>query len=138
MKFLKGCLSIVGGFVVLLILIGVIFGNKNSSTNTTNLADTKLTNTASDLSDAKSRKETKPETKGGVTMANYKKLENGMSYREVVAILGKEGEEMSSNEVAGIKSAMYKWDGDGGGFGANMNAMFQNGKMMSKAQLNLK
>ena len=55
---------------------------------------------------------------------------------EVVAILGKEGEEMSSNDVAGYNTVMYKWDGDSG-FGANMNGMFQNGKLVQKAQFGL-
>jgi hypothetical protein len=74
----------------------------------------------------------------GVTMENFKRLKNGMKYSEVVAILGKEGEEVSSSDVGGTSTVMYKWDGDEGGFGANMNAMFQNGKMMSKAQFGLK
>lgn len=30
---------------------------------------------------------------------------------------------------------MYQW---GGGFGANMNAIFQNGKLVQKAQFGLK
>jgi hypothetical protein len=69
-------------------------------------------------------------------MANFSQLKTGMTYAQVVKILGKDGEEMSSNEISGIKTVMYKWDGNG--FGANMNAMFQNGKLMSKAQLGLK
>jgi hypothetical protein len=72
----------------------------------------------------------------GVTMANFSQLKTGMTYAQVVKILGKDGEEMSSNEISGIKTVMYKWDGNG--FAANMNAMFQNGKLMSKAQLGLK
>jgi hypothetical protein len=71
-------------------------------------------------------------------MENFKRLKNGMKYPEVVAILGKEGEELSSSDVGGTSTVMYRWDGDEGGFGANMNAMFQNGKMVSKAQFGLK
>lgn len=73
----------------------------------------------------------------GVNLENYTKLQTGMSYQEVVAILGRPGEEMSTTNVAGYETTMYKWDGDKG-FGANMNATFQNGKMMSKAQFGLK
>lgn len=72
----------------------------------------------------------------GVTMANYLRLETGMSYAQVVAILGKPGSEMSSNEIAGTRTVMYQWEGSS--FGANMNAMFQNDKMMQKAQFGLK
>ncbi len=78
----------------------------------------------------------KPEDTSGVNMKNYTKIKTGMSYEEVVAILGKEGEEMSSNDVAGYNTVMYKWDGDSG-FGANMNGMFQNGKLVQKAQFGL-
>jgi hypothetical protein len=57
-------------------------------------------------------------------------------YSHFVSILGKEGTEISNNNIAGIKTIMYKWDA--GSFGANMNAMFQNGKLGSKAQFGLK
>ncbi|RWE60638.1 MAG: hypothetical protein E5V24_12620 [Mesorhizobium sp.] len=47
-----------------------------------------------------------------------------------------EGEELSSSEFGGYETVMYIWDGNG--FGGNMNAMFQNGAMVSKAQFGLK
>jgi Domain of Unknown Function with PDB structure (DUF3862) len=72
----------------------------------------------------------------GVTMANYDRLKTGIKYVEVVKALGKEGTEMSSSEISGIKTIMYKWDGEG--FGANMNVMIQNNKLVSKAQFGLK
>jgi hypothetical protein len=78
-----------------------------------------------------------PADTSGVNMENYGKLQTGMTYEEVVAILGKQGEEMSSNDIGGYTTVMYKWDGDTG-FGANMNAMFQNGKLIQKAQFGLK
>lgn len=71
----------------------------------------------------------------GVTMANYNKLRDGITYAQAVAILGKEGTEISSNNIAGIKTVMYEWKGDG--WGTNMNAMFQDGKLISKAQFGL-
>jgi Domain of Unknown Function with PDB structure (DUF3862) len=75
----------------------------------------------------------------GVTMANYNRLKTGMTYAQVVAILGKEGTELSSSEIGGTRGAMYMWKGDGLSklAGANMNAMFENGKLVSKAQLGL-
>lgn len=69
-------------------------------------------------------------------MTNYSRLKNGMTYAQVVQILGKEGTELSRNEVAGFETVMYQWKGDG--WVSNMNAMFQNDKMMSKAQFGLK
>lgn len=78
------------------------------------------------------------EKTGGVTKANFEKIKTGMKYEEVVKILGKEGELISENELAGYKTSMYQWEGDEGDFGANMNAMFQNGKLVSKSQFGLK
>ena len=72
----------------------------------------------------------------GVDRAAFQSLKTGMSYKRAVAILGSEGEEMSSNEMGGTKTVLYKWEG--GGFGANMNAMFQDDKLISKAQMGLK
>ncbi len=77
------------------------------------------------------------EQSAGVTMANFNRLETGMTYSQVVEILGKEGEELSSNDIAGYKTVMYKWDGEAG-WGSNMNVMFQNGKLISKSQFGLK
>lgn len=74
------------------------------------------------------------------TKAGYDRLTSGMSYRQAVSALGCEGEEMSSTEMAGFKTIMYMWVGSGvsGMMGGNMNAMFQNDRMMSKAQMGLK
>ena len=71
---------------------------------------------------------------GGVTMRNFQRLETGMSYKGAAHILGQQGEEVSSNDIAGIKTIMYQWKA---GSMANMNAMFQNDKLISKAQIGL-
>ena len=112
-----GLIGIIGAPISLAPIIG------NSSTPTNTAGNTEQSTP-------------KPEDTTGVNMANYSKIKTGMTYEEVVAILGKQGEEMTSNDIAGIKNIMYKWDGDSG-FGANMNAMFQDGKLVSKAQFGL-
>jgi hypothetical protein len=58
-----------------------------------------------------------------------------MSYQEVVAIIGEPGKEMSSSNVAGYHTVMYGWNA---WTGAGMNAMFQNGKLVTKAQFGLR
>ena len=70
-----------------------------------------------------------------ITLSKYNQLQDGMTYSEVANILGKPGIEISSSSVAGIKTVMIQWEADGF---ANMNAMFQNGKLVSKAQFGLK
>lgn len=66
----------------------------------------------------------------------YLALQNGMSYAQAVQILGCEGEELSSSDIAGFSTVMYMWDGNS--FGGNMNAMFQNDELVNKAQFGLK
>lgn len=75
-----------------------------------------------------------PRRSSQISMAQYNEIQPGMSYAEVVAILGREGEEMSSNEIGGYRTVMYMWENR---FGANMNAMFQNDEMVQKAQFGL-
>jgi hypothetical protein len=69
-----------------------------------------------------------------VTMAEYQQVSDGMSYAEVTAIIGSPGQELSSSNVAGYSTVMYMWSNAGG---SNMNAMFQNDKLVNKAQMGL-
>lgn len=71
-----------------------------------------------------------------IDKSEFNQIQNGMTYEQVVKIIGNAGELTSENEIAGFKSQMYMWKGHGG-IGANANAMFQNGKLMSKAQFGL-
>ena len=77
----------------------------------------------------------------GITKANFDLIKKDMTYAEVVEILGKEGELMSESEFGDMRTVMYQWKAtkkDKGSMGANMNAMFQNDKLISKAQYGLK
>ena len=74
----------------------------------------------------------------GVTKAGFAALKDGMSYEDAVAILGRAGEKMSESEIGGVQTVMYQWKADRGSLGANMNAMFQDGKLILKAQAGLK
>ena len=71
----------------------------------------------------------------GLTKAKFEQLNNGMSYKEVVAILGKEGEESSSTEVGKTKIRSMKWQGEKYEL---IFANFTNDKMTFKSQANLK
>ncbi len=69
-----------------------------------------------------------------ITKAKYRKIQNGMTYDEVFSIIGEHGEELSSNQIAGIHTVMLMWKNPDG---SNMNATFQNGKLVQKAQFGL-
>lgn len=76
-----------------------------------------------------------PSSTAGVTMANFNRLQKGMTYAQAVQILGKEGKQESVMEGGGIKIVMYKWDADDG---ATMSAFFEDGKLDTKFQFGLK
>lgn len=69
------------------------------------------------------------------TLDKFNQIETGMTYEEVVEIMGSEGTVMSETEVIDIKTTMYYWYAKNGI--ANMNIMIQNDKVVSKAQIGL-
>ena len=68
-------------------------------------------------------------------LAAYNRIKTGMSYKTVRAIVGVDGEEQSSSDLAGIRTAAYTWRNSDG---SNMMLMFQNGRLAQKAQFGLK
>ena len=70
-----------------------------------------------------------------MTKAKYDQIKNGMSYKQVVDIIGSEGEEMSSSQIGRYKLSSYKWQGPGY---TMIYASFNNDKLTSKSQANLK
>ena len=71
-----------------------------------------------------------------ITAAEFNQISTGMSQADVEAIIGGAGQLISENEIAGTRTQMFQWEGEGG-FGANANAMFQDGKLIQKAQFGL-
>lgn len=76
-----------------------------------------------------------------VTSDDFSQIANGMSYKDVVEIIGFQGEEMSRNKIDGVagvmesvETVMFMWKNPDG---SNMNAMFQNNKLMQKSQFGL-
>ncbi|MDP8263688.1 MAG: DUF3862 domain-containing protein [Candidatus Ancaeobacter aquaticus] len=128
LKKKTGCLTYIVAGLLLLFLIGVIFSIMEESTTSSSKpkAGLKLPSLGKQI----------------VTYDEYKQIKNGMSYRQVVKIIGAEGEEISSNKMDGVPgvmkslvTVMYQWVNNNG---SNMNAMFQNDKLIQKAQLGLK
>jgi hypothetical protein len=65
-----------------------------------------------------------------VTKEMYKKIETGMTYQEVVAIMGAEGEETINSG----SMIIYMWANPDG---TSLNATFMDGKVEAKAQFGL-
>lgn len=87
----------------------------------------------SNVPDAQTQPAAQSPKKPGLTLTAYNRVKAGMSYEEVVNILG-QGTEISRVEVPGTPTTvMYQWQ-DGL---KSANATFQNNKLMSKAQFGL-
>lgn len=116
----KKLIIIVIVIIVLVALIGSCAsgaGNKSDNSNSSS-------STAS-----QSTQQDKDSTK--IDADKFAKIENGMTYDEVVSIIGSEGSEQSTNEIGGVKTTMYEWESDGWGVAT---ITFQNGKVTNKTQ----
>ncbi len=69
------------------------------------------------------------------TKEKYLKLQTGMNYRQVQAIMGCEGEETSQNQIAGIRTTNYVWSA--GLFGGSVSVIFQGFRLSLKSQFGL-
>ena len=131
------------GIAVLGILIGAISGasaSKSSNSISTTATTAKSPATTAEKSSAtsapKATTTTAAKNSPKITKAEFEQLQTGMSRQQVADIVGSPGEVISESNLAGISTVMVKWDGSGS-LGANANAMFQNDKLISKAQLGL-
>jgi RNA polymerase subunit RPABC4/transcription elongation factor Spt4 len=70
------------------------------------------------------------------TMSDFSSIKTDMTYRRVASIIGCEGEETTRSEVGDYQLVAYIWPGNS--FASNMSAVFQNGRLVSKAQIGLK
>lgn len=73
-----------------------------------------------------------------ISMTEFNKIKTGMTYYEVVEIIGVNGELMSEVDIGEPEYAtkIYTWEGNGY-IGSNANVTFQGGKVISKAQIGL-
>jgi hypothetical protein len=76
-----------------------------------------------------------PKPSGAVTLANFNKVQTGMTYGEVSKVFGNPGELTVQSEFGGYKSEIYSWKA-ARGFGS-ATVTFMNGKVQSKAQFGL-
>lgn len=71
-----------------------------------------------------------------ITLEEFNKIENGMSYEEVKNIIGSEGTVNSDTQVGDYKLVIYSWYGEDKV--SNATFSFQNDVLTSKAQIGLK
>ena len=75
------------------------------------------------------------EANSSCTYEEYLSIEIGMSYEEVVRIVGSDGEQLSSVAIGGHTSTLFSWDG--AKEFSSIVVTFQDGKVVSKAQFGL-
>lgn len=72
-----------------------------------------------------------------ITMEKYMKIKTGMTFDEVIEILGYPDEILSEVEIAGIHTVMLNWKSKKFLSVGNMNVTIQNGRVIAKAQFGL-
>lgn len=80
-----------------------------------------------------------PANDPGISKAEFDKIQNGMTYDQVTAIVGGPGEVISESGSKGDQyhTIAYSYKGESG-LGANAMLMFQSEKLQNKSQANLK
>jgi hypothetical protein len=71
-----------------------------------------------------------------ITLKEFQALRTGMTRAQAAAIVGSPGTVESQVAIAGTSDVMVAWDGNAPL--ANANATFQDGRLVTKAQLGLK
>lgn len=116
-------------WVIIVVIIIAIATSQGTNTNTSEQTSTK----------PESSTETDTAEDAKITLEEFNKIETGMTYKEVVDIIGGEGTVQSETSITGndqYKTTLYSWEGKGS-LGANANVTFQGGKVVSKAQFGL-
>jgi hypothetical protein len=76
-------------------------------------------------------------TSCAVSLSQFSRLTSGMTYGQVVRVLGCAGLEMNTVEHPGFVTITYYWTGRGAG-DASMSAVIQNNLLMSVYQTGLR
>lgn len=135
-----------GGIILAIVVIASLAGGDEDATDDQVAADdqaTEATEPERGTDDEENEKEPVDEPEntvsGKITKEDFDKIKDGMTYEEVVKIIGSEGEVMSESGSEGDPShtIMYSWEGEGD-IGANANMTFQGGELVNKAQFGLK
>ena len=118
--------------IIVIIIVAIVGGSQTGSTNTSTQPENEQTEQVTE-ENATENIETNENVR--VTLEQYDQIEEGMSYDEVVSIFGGKETSSSESEVAGTKSEIMTWNGNGT-FSA-VTIGFINGEVSSKSQTGL-
>lgn len=116
--------------VVIIIAIGGAGANNQNENTTTSSQE------VSNASNEPVANDTSTEQENiRVTLEQYNQVQDGMTYDEVVSIFGGKENSSSESEIAGIKSEVKTWNGNG--TFSVVSIGFTDGKVSSKSQTGL-
>lgn len=117
--------------IMLFVVLGCnMLGKKDEKIDT----PTPTTDSAPTTTESTPTTTTSSSDSGALTMDNYDKIKNGMSYDEVVKIIGSSGTETRSSTIGKIELKSYKWEGDKN---QRVYVNFRDDKVNSKSQSGL-
>lgn len=123
--------------IVAIIALGII-GDLGSPANSSNGNEVISNNATEPVTNVQSETQTEaPKNDEYITLDEYNQIQTGMTYDEVVNIIGSPGTETATSSVGGYTMTIISWYGKGT-IGANANVTFQNGIASAKAQFGLK
>ena len=117
-------------WLIVVIMVIAIVGETQTSTNNT---QTSSSVNESEVQTTENEKTTTKDVK--VTLEQYNQIKDGMTYEEVVEIFGGKESTSSESEIAGIKSEIKTWNGNGTFSVATIG--FTDGEVSSKSQTGL-
>lgn len=120
-------LNIIGIAIAMAVLISSVINNQSVAPSSTS--------NAASVSTSTSEESTFDITEGYATMDKFNQIEIGMTYDDVVDIVGSEGTLMSEAGTGEYKVSIYYWYSVT--HIANMNVSFENGVVTGKAQVGL-
>ena len=118
-------------WLIIIIVIAVIggAGANGQKDNTTTSSQNVISDETTISENTQENKDVK------VTLEQYNQVKDGMSYDEVVSIFGGKENSSSESEIAGIKSEVKTWSGNG--TFSVVSIGFTDGKVSSKSQTGL-
>ena len=126
-------------FAIFLIIFGVSILFASISGMSESESDYEQNKTLSSSETVSQTADSVKEKKGEVNYENFEKIENGMTYQQVVELFGCEGKIMSETDIGlgeEYKTTLYYWYDDTGV--SNCNVTIQGGKVVAKAQIGLR
>jgi hypothetical protein len=73
-----------------------------------------------------------------VTMAHYDQIKEGLTYQEVVGIVGRQGDQVLNMDIPGVPEATFSYYTWKNSDGSTLNAKFIKGRLTEKTQTGLR